>query len=139
MNRAGLEAAYHGAHYLALLQHGELLLRVGHPEAGADRRLRREAGVRRQWAIVTPCNPGSRPTDASANVAALARLHAELRELGWRHVPSLNRDSSGRWPDEPGALLVDVAEDDARALGRRFGQNAIVYGRLGQAPVLLWL
>jgi hypothetical protein len=62
-----------------------------------------------------------------------------IDSLGLHHAASLNRDPSGRWPDEPGLLLCDPPPGFAEELGRRFGQNAILAARLGEAPQLIWL
>ena len=134
---AELEAAYRRADYCVALGGGELVLRIGVHETAADARLRAEAGVRASWAIVTPCNP--RSDIGAGNAAALERFALELQARGWPQLRSVNRDPAGDWPDEPGALLIDIALPAAIGLGRLFDQNAIVAGELGRAPRLVWL
>lgn len=137
--RASLEAAYRGADYCVQLPLGVLRLKVDRQQEDADRRLHEEASVESHWAIVTPCNPGSRALSAQANQERLEQLDAILEEQGVRHVASVNCDPQKEWPDEPGFLLCDPPPGLAEQLGRRFGQNAILDGRLGAAPRLLWL
>ena len=43
----------------------------------------------------------------------------------------------GAWPLEISLLVVGITLDDARALGRQFGQLAIVAGRVGEPARLV--
>ncbi|MDE0853033.1 MAG: DUF3293 domain-containing protein [Nevskia sp.] len=137
--RAALEAAYRAAEYRVQLSGEVLVLRVDRHDRAADQRLRLEAGVHSDWAVITPCNPGSRRLSNAANAAQLRELGAMLGERCVRRIASINHDPSGRWPDEPGFLLCDPPAGFAEQLGRRYGQNAILCARLGEAPRLVWL
>lgn len=137
--RASLEAAYRGTEYCVQLPAGELRLKVDRQLEDDDRRLRGEAGVESHWAIVTPCNPGSQALSAQANQERREQLDAVLEEHRVRRIASVNRDPLEKWPDEPGFLLCDPLPGLAERLGRRFQQNAILTGKLGEAPQLLWL
>jgi hypothetical protein len=140
MTEAGtpLEAAYRDAEYQVWTGRRWISLRIGHASEPADRQLRRR-GVRHHWAIVTPCNPGSRRLPVAANAARLRSCKRRLLRLHVRFAAARNRDPHGRWPDEPGFLLCDPPLRRAAALGLAFGQRAIVTGRSGAAPQLLWL
>ena len=48
-------------------------------------------------------------------------------------------DPEGEWPHEPSFLVVGISRAEAEALGRRFGQLAIVYARKGEPPELVEL
>jgi len=137
--RSSLVVAYSRAEYCVILPRGELIMRVDRRSGANDGRLRREAGVRRSWAIVTACNPGSVQFHAATNAGRLELLEAAVADSGLEGVPSVNRDPSRLWPDEPGILLCDPAPGQAEAIGRQFGQSAIVAGVLGKAPQLVWL
>lgn len=137
--RTSWEAAYRRAEYHVRLPQGDLVLRVGRGDAVADERLRREAGVVDHWAVVTPCNPRSQPHTAPANAALLEELAEIVEDLFLRCIPSVNTDPLGEWPDEPSVLLCDPPASLAEELGRHFRQNAILAGRLGEAPCLVWL
>jgi hypothetical protein len=143
MNRGDIqarwEAAYRACEYAVLLPGGELMLRPGIADAANDARLAAEAGILRHWAVITPCNPGSRRLDAAANAARLEQMRAWLIGHGCRYVRALNRDPAGNWPDEPGFLLCDPAIGMPRELAKRYGQNAFLAGRFGAAPALIWL
>lgn len=138
--RGRLEAAYRLTEYrVPVRDQCELALRVDVPDASADRQLREYCGVRRRWAILTPCNPGSRILDEAANAQRLRQCAAALERRGLRHCPARNHDPQGLWPDEPGFLICDPPPHAAEDLGREFGQNAILAGTLGEAPRLVWL
>ncbi|PPE72235.1 hypothetical protein C3942_19195 [Solimonas fluminis] len=139
MNRAGLEKAYRQALYLAWLPDGELVLRVGPADPQADRRLAGSGSCRRNWALLTPCNPRSERLDAAANQRLYNQLEGELHALSQAWHRSLHRDPSGQWPDEPGFLLIDPPPERAVELGRRYRQNAIVAAELGQESRVVWL
>jgi hypothetical protein len=137
--RADWETAYRNADYRVQLPLDELLLKVDRHRPNDDLRLRQEAGIRSHWAIVTPCNPGSRAQSAAANQARSEELAGMLQALAIPCFKSINRDPQEQWPDEPGFLLCDPPPGLAENLGRRFEQNAILCGNLGEAPRLLWL
>jgi hypothetical protein len=69
----------------------------------------------------------------------LRQLEQRLRRSRYRYLRAANHDPSGGWPDEPGFLLCDPPRGFAASLGRLFGQNAYVGGRLGTVPELKWL
>lgn len=136
---SSLLTAYRRTLYCVLLDAGEIVLRIDHHDAETDLRLCLTCGIHRNWSIVTPCNPRSQPLTGAGNAQRLKTLYAELALQRLRWVATLNRDPAGHWPDEPGVLLCDQTPGLAEALGRRFGQNAIVDGRPGAAPRLVWL
>ncbi len=64
---AHLDALYRRTDYVVHLKAGDLVLHVDVADPAADERLRREAGCTSHWALVTPCNPRSRPLTAEEN------------------------------------------------------------------------
>ena len=137
--RTAWDAAYRRAEYRVGLPQAELVLRVGQCDAADEKHLRDEAAIKSHWAIVTPCNPGSRRLSAEENAHLLKQLMEIVEGLGLAFAGCLNRDPSGQWPDEPGILLCDPPPGFAEELGRHFRQNAILAGKLGEAPQLVWL
>jgi hypothetical protein len=129
-----LLTAYLSTNYCVDLPQGRVLLRIGERAPALDAIL--EAHEQEQWAFVTAHNPGSRP-DAPGN----ADRHAELlswvqaRGLPWFAARSVADD--GGWPEEESLLIVGLAHEEARRLGRRFGQVAIVVGDFGGPALLL--
>ena len=132
-------AAYRMARYTVDFEPTPLDLAIGHADADADARLHREAGVTSHWALVTACNPRGEAGDAAANAKRIAKLRQRVDAAGVRRLPGAGHDPERIWPSEASELLVDPPPGLAEALGREFAQKAIVSGRLGQAPSLVWL
>src|SRR3546814_16859431 len=115
---------------------GPLTRRIGQVDAQADARLRAH-GCRRHWFIVTPCNPRSQAQSDTYNEARLRAMRQQLRESACRYVETLACANDRTW-SEAGFCIFDLAEADARMLGRAYEQNAIVGAALDSAPHLLW-
>lgn len=139
LERAALDAAYRAAVYSLELGGQRLNLQVDRFDAEADARLARDGGVRERWAIVSACNPRSQQLSAQDNAARRVALRNDLETAGLRAFASLARDADAQWPEEPGEWLCDPPPGYAEEIARRYGQNAIVCGRLGAAPELVWL
>ncbi|HXG27462.1 MAG TPA: DUF3293 domain-containing protein [Nevskiales bacterium] len=136
---ADLEAHYRRTEYCVQAGARRLVFSIDRHDAGAEVALTAETGDFRQWAIVTPCNPASVALCAEENAARLENFRRWLETSPYRWLDSRNRDPDGVWPDEPGALILDIPLAAAEALGRQYGQNAIVHARYGEPPRLLWL
>jgi Protein of unknown function (DUF3293) len=97
------------------------------------------AEVNGNWAFVTAWNPRSQPVSAEENTRRMAELEAFVRSGGWTfyHGRGVGRD--GTWPPEPSLLIIGIQWRDAVELGKRFGQNAVVVGRTGEAARLEWI
>jgi Protein of unknown function (DUF3293) len=83
----------------------------------------------RPSAIVTAYNPASKLVSPGQNEHADQALLARIRALGlhpWRTRPHGAGDDPSAW-DEPGFCLPGETREAAVALGRDFGQNAIVW------------
>jgi hypothetical protein len=137
-SRLTFEAAYLNTDYRVLLPRKALTFRIGSYDAEAEALLKKHCGIENQWAIITPCNPNSQEADEDANLTALARLRQELEVVGLRYFNAINQSPDGEWP-ELGYLIADPEPAKAKALGRRYRQNAFVTAALGEAPKLIWL
>jgi hypothetical protein len=127
--RGALDAAYRATDYrVEDAPGGPFVVRIGDVCAEVDG----------EWAFVTACNPGSVRLSDDENGRRMADLEAQVRKRGWRyhHGHGVGRD--GNWPPEPSLLVVGIAETEALELAERFGQNAIVVGRGGEAARLAW-
>jgi hypothetical protein len=122
----GLLQAFAQTDYRVRLDADDVVVRVG---CGHDRLDRSLDG--RDWTIITAFNPGARPGDDGDNRRRHERLCDDARQSGFETRPSVNRDPSGRWPDEPGLLIVGLNADARAQLARRFDQAAVLIGRGG--------
>ncbi len=113
-----------------------IIIHVGVRSDALDAQLRL-AGVT-TWAYVAAVNPGSvllRPHENEMRRAALIqRVAAE----GYVFVDgqATSRDPQSFEP-EPSLWVLGISEGDASALGREFGQYAVLVGQIGEAPRLV--
>lgn len=137
--RKKLDAVYRKSEYRVVAGNKTLRFKVGEYDAEAEQLLRGLIAVKREWAILTPCNPRSQEATQEMN----AFYYHELRDaLSARHslwVPAMNHDPLGSWQDEPGFAIADADVLWVRELGARFRQNAYVAAKLGEALRLVWL
>src|SRR3546814_10823128 len=63
-------------------------------------------------------------------------MRQQLRESACRYVETLACANDRTW-SEAGFCIFDLAEDDARMLGRAYEQNAIIGAALDSAPHLI--
>jgi hypothetical protein len=129
-------AAYAKALYV-VFGSPELELRIGEPNADLDALLAAEGAS--TAAFVTAENPGGVAASAWKNEIANAALVESQSAAGYRCFEGEGRDPQKRWKPERSALLVGISRADAEALGRAFGQNAIVFVEIGREPQLVVL
>jgi hypothetical protein len=114
-----------------------LVLRIG--QASGDlAAVYRDRGAA-SGAVITAWNPRGVLRAPSDNHAAQAALIARLDALGLAHDPGHGADPAGAWSPEDSRLVLGVDRGAAAALGRDFGQNAIVWADHDAAPNLLML
>ena len=131
-----LRRAYARAHYV-VLDTPPVVIRIGRPSTELDAVLAaRGAG---SAAFITAANPRSRRVGARANALAHRLLKRALARRSRAWLDGEGRDPSARWPAEASVLIVGASRREARAMGRRFRQNAIVYAQRGRPPELLVL
>ncbi|NJK54691.1 MAG: DUF3293 domain-containing protein [Pleurocapsa sp. SU_5_0] len=91
------------------------------------------------WALITAANPYSQPLSELENQQRQQKLIEYLQELPWSWLDALGKDRTGVWTPEPSLLLLGIDRIEAIAVGRKFEQNALVYGELNQPAELQWL
>ena len=129
-----LLGAYRATNYCVDLPQGRVLLRIGERAPALDAIL--GAHGKKQWAFVTAHNPGSRP-DPPGNADRHAELLSWVQARGLPWFAARSVADEGDWPVEESVLIVGLAHEEARSLGRRFGQVAIVVGDFGRPALLL--
>lgn len=142
---AELVAAYRSTEYRVRLAAGfstnsgcPFILRVDQYSAPLSQLF--SASGRRCAAFITACNPFSVSQSREANHAVCARLRDELI----RHaahpeqiIEGEGRDPSGAWPGGKSFLALGLDLETSQALGRKFGQNAIVWAGVDAVPLLI--
>lgn len=74
--------------------------------------------------VITAFNPLSEDRPLEENRAANRELEAALLDTGRMYRPAVNRSPEGDW-EEPGFAIESLTREEARELGRRFGQYAV--------------
>lgn len=133
------EAVYRKTEYKVMLPSQTIILSIGRYDEEADRLLQAEAGLKKEWFIITPCNPRSELARQELNIFYFNELRYEVESRAGQWIQALNCDPDAQWPDEPGFLITDADRLWIMELGERFYQNALVTGKVGEAPRLLWL
>lgn len=90
-------------------------------------------------AIITAHNPGSRRVSDRDNARAESALRRRVLAAGYASVPSRGVDPAGRFPDEPGLLVLGIEAAAATTLAREFAQAAIVVIEAMATPRLVML
>jgi hypothetical protein len=93
-----------------------------------DRRVSGAFPLARPGAFVTSHNPGGPVIERAENDRRHAAFLADVATHGWQWWPAIGGDPSGKH-QEDGVVLLDASPDDARALGARFGQDAVYLWR----------
>ncbi len=133
---AELLAAYQDADYV-VFGDPDIVLRVGEPSPRLDALLEAEGAA--TAAYITAANPLGERRSKARNALGVAALEDLIAASGYPRLAGEGRDSEGRWPAEPSVLVIGIYREHAAALGRLFGQNAIVFVEKGAAPELVLL
>lgn len=100
--------------------------------------IHRQHGVT-QSAFITAWNPLSVPLGADENAERQRALARELAQRGLRVIDGVGQHPEHTWPGEASFLVLGCSLDDAKALGERHGQNAIVWADADAIPQLVIL
>ena len=130
-----LLSAYRRTAFIADTPVGRLVLRVGERCSELDALLA-ASGVR-TWTYVTAFNPGSVQLTPEENAARQRQLECSMADLGLVSYLGEGVGSDGRWPAEPSVLVLGIGRNDARRLGREYGQLAVVFGEIQREAELL--
>lgn len=90
------------------------------------------------WAYLTAWNPGSVLLGDAENRRRQEELRRELRELGMLFLEGEGRGEDGSWAPERSCWVPGIEREQALELATRWGQNAILFGRLGEVAELCW-
>lgn len=100
-------------------------------------RLHDDYGVRCS-AYITACNPAGELHAAHINEQAQRALLGDLTMEGLAVIEGVG-EGDGKWPGEASFLVLGLEEPTARALGRKYRQNAILWAGVDAIPRLVLL
>jgi hypothetical protein len=116
---------------------GEIIrLRIGQKSAALDELLRRCNAA--CWAFITAWNPGSMALAPLENERRQEEMAAVLQCQAYRTLPGEGVGETPDWIPERSLLVLGIEREAALAIGRQFGQVAIVWGHRGSVPELLF-
>lgn len=90
-------------------------------------------------AFITACNPFSRELSAANNAMRQAELAAELKRRSLSFFEGVGQHPSGNWPGEPSFLVLGLALEAAKSLGKTYEQNAVIWCGPDAVPSLVLL
>ena len=134
-DRRAIHDAYRRTSYRATLDSGvSIEIRIGESCAALDAELRARAAVR--WAFVTASNPHATRLSESENAAR----HAELVDMlaAYACFEGEGAGDDANWLPERSLLVFEILEARALRIARRFDQEAIVVGALGEPARLVF-
>jgi len=111
---------------LAAYRSTDIRIRVGSEWLPWTRMVEHCTGTSQEVAlhVITAFNPFSERRSLEENQAANRELERILVQGGRIHRPAVNRAPDGDW-EEPGFAVEGLTREEARELGRRFGQHAV--------------
>ncbi len=112
----------------------EHVLRIGQRHPAFDACLAEFSS--RSWVVLTAWNPGSALKAEQENVAAQRALSEVLERAGLVVWPARGESPERDWEEES-LCVLDLDQEQARSLARRFGQAAVVRGEVGGEARLL--
>ncbi len=115
---------------------GRFAVRIGRPSSEADALA--EAHGAAAWTYITAYNPGSVEAPQERNEARQRQLEQRITEAGYTFYRGEGAADDRGWPPEPSLFVPGMDEATATALGRRFGQAAVVFAERGGPARLLW-
>ncbi|MEQ8790844.1 MAG: DUF3293 domain-containing protein [Pirellulaceae bacterium] len=130
-----LLAAYKATRFTAVVDGEAIEIRVGQVCPALNRYL--EKTVHASWAFVTASNPASVELSAPENDDRHSQLKGDVAAMGYAFFEGEGVPESGDWEPEQSLLILGIPCDDAKQLGRKYGQNAIVAGRRSEPAALV--
>ena len=76
---------------------------------------------------ITAFNPASKVCSDDENLNFHKKLIQEVESMCVQFLPMFGRCPHGNWKSENGLLLLGISLTQAKQLGRKFNQNAIVF------------
>jgi hypothetical protein len=134
LSPAELDIAYRATGYLMHLRGEAIKLRVDQPSSEFNQFL--EHTKCEQWAFISAVNPGSEIHTEAANAGRHRKFLATVSAQKLVYFPGDAIPDTGKWPIEPGLLLLHISLEQALALAQEFGQAAILAGHRNDAPRL---
>lgn len=90
-------------------------------------------------AFVTACNPFGKNVGEAANAARQVELAKQLSLRNLAFIDGIGKHPSGAWVAEPSYFVPGLTLEAARALGKEYDQNAVIWCGSDAIPELVLL
>jgi hypothetical protein len=112
-------------------------IRIGEPCPLLDALLEKHAA--HAWVFITAWNPGSKKLDDSENRRRQQQLEAEVKQSGNIFYRGAGVPDEKDWQPEESLLILGIELGEAHQLGNKYGQAAVVAGKLNVLPELIFI
>ena len=89
--------------------------------------------------FLTAWNPFSELTDQNENLLRQVELESDIKNLDHPYLPGYGKDENGVWPPEPSIMILGMALETAKLLGKKYRQNALIWSTDDAIPQLILL
>jgi hypothetical protein len=89
--------------------------------------------------FVSAYNPRSEPCSDDENARAQTRLTQDVSQMGLSYLEGVGEDPDGECSGEPCLLVLGISHENTVMLGRKYGQNAVLWSEADGVPQLLLL
>ena len=90
-------------------------------------------------AFLTACNPFSQSLSDSENEKLQLSLANELTHRSLDYLEGIGQHPLNHWPGEPSFLVIELALEAAKTLGKLYQQNAFIWSDSDAIPRLVLL
>jgi hypothetical protein len=135
MDKIYLENVYQNTKFIVYAD-GEVIIRIEESNAHLDKLLDKY-GVKK-WAFITAYNPASKQLSKKENKKRQEELLRHLDEKGFKTLHGAGVPEEDGWNQEISLFVLNINPDQAKSIGKKFGQNAILVGEVGKPAKLLW-
>lgn len=91
-----------------------------------------------RFALITAYNPRSKELSEEENLVRQEKLSGDICDAGYGFLQGYGASEDGSWKAEPCLFVLDISEEAAVSIAQKYEQHAIVYGKRGSAPRLVW-
>ena len=127
--------AYTQTDFVFYPNNGVSILTVGKKNRDVDNLLSTLGG--KEAAFITPWNPGSKVFTFSENQKRMKSLINYLKRQRLTFIYGVGRSKDGKF-FEDSVLILDIPINKSLKIGKRYGQNAIVFYQLNSKAELLF-
>ena len=89
--------------------------------------------------FITAYNPHSQALPDKENVLRNAKLIEEIQQRSLKFINGVGQCPESDWPEEQSILVLGISLEAAKALGKEYGQNAIVWCDADALPQLVFV